>query len=105
VDAPLSAGAPLEVLHDVRDVHEVPVDADLLEPPVEHAAGGPDERAALEVLAVAGLLADHHHLRVLAALPEHRLGARSPQVARAAAGGRGGQPAAGADLRLSGHTA
>jgi hypothetical protein len=55
------------------------------QPLVEDAARGADERMALDVLAVAGLLADHHHLGVLRALAEHGLGRAFIEVARAAA--------------------
>src|SRR5205823_5881803 len=72
VDAALPARRPLEVLDRIRDVHRLAVDAGLLERVVEDAAGGTDERFALEVLAVARLLSDHHDLRAGTALSEYR---------------------------------
>ena len=71
-----------------------------LERLVEHPARRAHERPPLDVLAVAGLLADHHHLGALAALAEHGLRAVAPQVAGAAPGCGGAQllqrPASGA---------
>ena len=75
------------MLHDVSHIHQVAIDADLLERLVEHPARRSHEGPALDVLAVAGLLADHHHLGLLEALAEHRLGAGLPQVTCAAIGG------------------
>src|SRR5579862_4263220 len=46
VDAALALRVPLEVLDRVRDVDPAAVDAGECECVVEHAAGGPDERAA-----------------------------------------------------------
>jgi hypothetical protein len=58
VDAALPAGFPLEVLHGVRDVGVVAVDAAVAQRAVEDMPGGTDERVALLVLLVPGLLAD-----------------------------------------------
>ena len=46
-----------------------------------------DERVPLEILTVAGLLADEHDLRVRRALAEDGLRRRLPEIATAAAGG------------------
>jgi hypothetical protein len=58
VDAALAAGFPLEVLHGVRDVGVVAVYAAVAQRAVEDMPGGADERVALLVLLVPGLLAD-----------------------------------------------
>jgi hypothetical protein len=82
VDAPLAAGraTPLEVLHDVRDVHGRAIDAGLGQRLVQQASRGTDERLAGDVLAVAGLLPHQHQLRALAALAEHGLGRVAVEV-------------------------
>src|SRR4051812_32985784 len=85
VDAAFPAWRPLEVLDRVRDVHGVAVDAGLLQGLVEQTTGGTDERAALEVLPVARLLADHHDLRARTPLAEHGLGRVAEQIASLAA--------------------
>ena len=74
-------GLPLEVLDHVRHVGRLAVDARLQERLVQEPAGRADERASLEILSVAGLLADEHHRRPARALAEDRL--RSRQVQRA----------------------
>src|SRR5438067_1853163 len=56
VDAALPQRLPLEVLDDVRDVGLLPVDARVRHGLVEDAPGRPDERTALLVLLVPGLL-------------------------------------------------
>ena len=60
MDPALAPRLVAEVLDRVGDVDVVAGDAGPLEAPVEHRAGGADERVALDVLAVAGLLADEH---------------------------------------------
>src|SRR5439155_21216166 len=62
VDAPLAAGLPLEVLDRVRDVGLPAVNPRVGERAVEQLPRGPDERRAGEILLVARLLADEHHL-------------------------------------------
>src|ERR1051326_7325893 len=52
VHAPAMDGDPLEMLHDVRDVRVVPLDARRGERLIEDAAGGTDERGALPVFHV-----------------------------------------------------
>src|SRR5438034_9884676 len=86
VDAALAARLPLEVLDDVGDVDPRPVDARFDQRLVEQSAGGTDERAANEILAVARLLADEHHGRSLPPFAEHRLRAGLPEIAGLAAG-------------------
>jgi hypothetical protein len=81
VDSPLPTRLPLEVLDDVRDVGELPVDARLLERPVEQLARGADERPAREILLVAGLLTDEHQLGLGPSLAEDGLRAAAPKVA------------------------
>jgi len=88
VDAALAAGLPLEVLDDVGDVRQLPVDARLLERLVEQPAGGPDERFARQVFLVAGLLADEDDLGLWRALAEDRLRRVFVEVAPGAGRGR-----------------
>ena len=80
---PVNALLELEVLDGVREVDGAAVDARLLEPSVELPPGRPDERPSLEVLLVAGLLADEDDARPLAALAEDRLRRGRVQVAAA----------------------
>src|SRR6188474_1999466 len=55
VDPPLSPRPPLEVLHDVRDVHLIAVDPRPLERTIQQLSRRADERPPLDVLAVAWL--------------------------------------------------
>jgi hypothetical protein len=87
VQPALAAGTPLEVLDRVGQVDLLALDLGALERPREDAAGRPDEGLALDVLAVAGLLADQHQLRLAQAGAEDRLGRVSPERAAAALGG------------------
>jgi hypothetical protein len=89
VDPPLATLLELEVFDDVGDVGLVPSDTGLLEGPVEHLAGGSDERPAQEILLIAGLLADEQERRAARALPEDSLRGVLVEVA-ALAGSRGG---------------
>lgn len=95
VDAPLPGlvAGELEVLDRVGDVQAVLVDPRVPQGPGEQSSGGPDEGHALAVLLFAGLLADQHHARVRAALPEDRSG-RVP-VERTALAARSGPPVRG----------
>src|SRR5918999_139957 len=88
VNAPLSACRPLEVLDGIRHVDLRAVDASLLERAVKQLPRRADERPALLVLLVAGLLADEHHLGFRGALAEHRLRPGLQERAGLAAGGR-----------------
>ena len=81
VDALLSAGLPLEMLDGIGDVRDFPVDAGFLERLVEELSGGSDERASLQIFAVAGLLADEHEPRRAPTFAEDGLRAAPPQVA------------------------
>ena len=58
VDAPLAAQLVLEVLDGVRHVQLPTIDPGRPHALPQHSAGGTDERFALEVLTVTGLLAD-----------------------------------------------
>ena len=73
---------------DVGDVHLRAVDLDLLERLVEQLPGRADEGMALDVLAVARLLADEDHVGVSTTLAEDRLRAALPEWAGLALGGR-----------------
>ncbi len=73
VDPPLAAPLVLEVLDGVGHVHIGAVDVGGVETLPEHATGRSDERLALDVLAVARLLADEDQPRRRRTAPEHRL--------------------------------
>ena len=51
------------------------------ERPIEQLAGRTHERVPRQVLLVAGLLADHHELRVRGTVAEHRLRRFAVEVA------------------------
>jgi hypothetical protein len=87
VNPPLAARLPLEVLDHVRDVDVGAIDARLDERLVEQRAGGANERPAGEVLFVARLLADEHHLRRLLSLAEDGLRPDPPEITPLAIGG------------------
>ena len=84
VDPALAPELVAEMLDRVRDVDVLAGDAGPLEALVEHFARGADERMSLDVLAVAGLLADQHQAGACGALAHDRLGGAFPQVAGAA---------------------
>jgi hypothetical protein len=84
VDAPPAAKLVVEMLDHVGDEHLGTLDPSPLETLVQHAPGRPDEGVALDVLAVAGLLADQHQAGVTGALAEDRLRGPLPQLAGAA---------------------
>jgi len=73
VEATLSCGTPLEVLHRIGDVDRVAVDASGRERIVEHSTGRPDERLAGDILVIARLFADENDLRRPTALAEYGL--------------------------------
>jgi len=87
VDAALAATDPFEVLDGVGDVDLRAVDARVLQRLVEELPGWADEGPALQVLLVAGLLADEDDLGARLALAEDGLGAGLVEVAGGAAGG------------------
>jgi hypothetical protein len=72
------------MLDHVRDVRVTRGDAGALEPLVEHAPGWADERMALDVLAISGLLADQHHGSTAGAFAHHGLRCVGIQIACAA---------------------
>ena len=74
VEAPLAPVLVLEVLHGVGDVEPGAIEPGLLDATPEHAPRRPDERLALAVLLVAGLLADQDDPGRGRPFPEHRLG-------------------------------
>src|SRR5262249_41726452 len=73
VQAALAAHLVLEMLHRIGDENLGAGNSRVRQRPVEDAPGRADERLAAEVLLVAGLLADEHHVSGLAALARHRL--------------------------------
>ena len=75
----LAARLVLEVLDRVGDVDLRPVDAGRFERLIENLPCRADERAPGEILPVAWLLADEHHLRRSRAFAEHGLGSVAPQ--------------------------
>ena len=81
---------PPKVLHRVREIELMPVEASLGQRAVEDTAGWPDERFTLPIFDVAGLLADHHHPgRPLASAEDHLSRPGIKVAAFAASGGRG----------------
>ena len=63
VDAPFAARLPLEVFHNIGEIHTGAVDPGLVERAIEQLPGRTDERVAGDVFGVAGLLTNHHHRR------------------------------------------
>jgi hypothetical protein len=88
VEPALAARPPFEVLDRIGQVDVAARDLGLLQDPVEDSTGGPDEGLALDVLAVAGLLADQHQPRLARPRPEDGLGRVLPERAAVAVGGR-----------------
>ena len=86
MEPPLSGGPPFEMLHRVRHIHRVAVDARGLQRVVKDTARRTDERSARDVLLVAGLLADEDDLGGPLPFPEDRLGRFRPEVAGSAMG-------------------
>ncbi len=86
VNPSLPRRPPLEVLDGVRQVDVLLVDPSLAQKLAEEPPRGPDERPALAILDVTGLLADEHQLSQRA-LPEHRLRAELPELAATTVGG------------------
>ena len=85
VDAPLAAPLEAEVLHRIRDVDQLARDAGRIDRLGEEAPSGSDERLALEILPIPGLLADEHERRTRRAPSrEHDLGGIPPEFAAAA---------------------
>ena len=89
---PSGRRAPLEVLDDVGDEGRLAIDPGLRQRLVQEPAGRAHERLALEVLVIAGLLADEHPAGRDRALAEdglrawaHRSHARHRAAARAIA--------------------
>src|SRR5262245_21313145 len=60
MDATLASGFPLEVLYNVGNVDLASSDAGLCQRAVQHLPRRPDERGALEVLLISGLLSAQH---------------------------------------------
>jgi hypothetical protein len=71
VDAPLAALFEFEMLDGVGDVHLVPIESGLLQRPIEQQAGRSDERSALPILLVSGLLPYERNGRPNRALAQH----------------------------------
>src|SRR3989441_8046559 len=91
VDAALAALDELEVLDSVRDVEPLPVQAHRDQRAVEHLARRADERRALQILLIAGLLADEDDAGIGGAAPQDPLGRVTVEVAAPAAGPRPAQ--------------
>ncbi len=85
MDSPLSARLPFEVLDDIGDVDEPPLDAGILQRPIEQLPRRADKRMSGQVFFVARLLADEHHLRARGPFAKDRLRRMFPQVAIPAA--------------------
>ncbi len=93
MNAPLPAwgGCPLEVFHDVAEVHLRSRDSRVRERPVQQAAGRSHERVSLDIFAVAGLLADKHDSGMPRPFTKNGLRRLFIQVAALARGSRGAQ--------------
>ena len=78
--AAFAGGLPLKVLDGVGHVDRLAIDARLDQCLVEQASGGSDKRMALEVLFIAGLLADHHYAGVSRAFTKNGLRPELVQV-------------------------
>ena len=76
----------LEVLHHVGDVHVLAVEPDLDQRAIEHLARRPDERRALAIFLIAGLLADQHDARADRAPAEDGLRRVTVEIAAPATG-------------------
>jgi hypothetical protein len=86
------------VLYGVGDVDLSERDSRLPKGARGHGAGRADEGLALDVLAIAGLLPDEHHLRFTRALADDRLGCVAPKRAAMALGRGAPQGAQGTAL-------
>src|SRR2546428_8079897 len=93
VDAALAALDELEVLDRVRDIEPLAVQAHLDQRAVEHLARRANERRALQILLIAGLLADEDDAGIGGAAPPHPLG-RAPAEGAPPAAGRPPAPLA-----------
>jgi hypothetical protein len=86
MEAALAAPLPPKVLHHVGEIDLGTRDPSRLERVVENPPRRSDERMALDVLAVPGLLADEHEPRILLALATDGLRGLLPQIAGLASG-------------------
>ena len=86
VEPPLSARAPAEVLHDIRDEDLLAIDAGRFERLVEDASGRSDEDVTVDVLAIARLLAREEEPGIPWPLAEDGLCRPFPELARSASG-------------------
>src|SRR5262245_38232691 len=84
VDAPRAARLPAEVLHRVRQEHVAGCDVCRLDRSSQEAACRSDERLALPVFLIAGLLADQQEPRVTRAAARDALRRALPERTAAA---------------------
>lgn len=84
VEPDLARGSPFEVLHRIRDVHAVALDAGLDQRAIEQRTRGAHEWMTLAVFTVTGLLAHEHEIGVGRSLTEHCLGRSGVQITRLA---------------------
>src|SRR5438034_3507528 len=80
MNTPLAARLPLEVLHNIRYVNIIAIDAGCGQSFVQHRACRAYEWPALKVLFVSRLLAYHHHASVGPALAEYGLRSEPPKI-------------------------
>src|SRR5690242_19686380 len=85
VEASLAARLILEMLHRIGDVDSRALDTGRFEGGIEDPAGGADEGAPGELLLIARLLADQHHMSVGRTLAEYGLSRVLVKVATGAA--------------------
>lgn len=83
----LAAPFMMEVLHRVGEVQRRAIDSQFSQRTVEQPAGRARERLSAQVLAIARLFPDQHHLGACRPLPEHGLRGLLPERALAAGTG------------------
>src|SRR5215469_15278962 len=85
VNSTFAARLPLEMLDRVGHIGDTTIDAGLFQCFIQQSAGGANKGTSLQVLLVAGLLADEHNASARLAFAEDRLSAALPEIAGAAA--------------------
>jgi len=81
VNAAFATGLPLKVLHRIRNIRLLTIDASFNQRLVEKRACRADKGFAFEVFLIARLLAHEHHLRMTRPFAKHRLRSAQPQIA------------------------
>jgi hypothetical protein len=84
MNPPLSPRLPLEMLHNIGDIHFLTVDSRFDQRGIKQLSGRSDEGFAVEILLIPRLLTDQHDLGRGLALAEYRLRSLPPEVAGSA---------------------